>query len=246
VINMPRLQGKVAIVTGGARGIGRATVELFAEEGATVYAVDVGAPAPPFDHAAIRFSTLDISSERDWARLIEDIRSHHGRLDILVNNAGIGGSQAPIATETLEDWNRVLMVNQTGTFLGMRAAAPLMQSRRSGSIINVSSIWGITAVAGAAAYHASKGAVRTLSKNAAITFAPDRIRVNSLHPGIVGTPLILNEQPKAVSDAVIAATPLGRMAEPRELAFGCLFLASDESSFMTGAELVIDGGYLAR
>jgi NAD(P)-dependent dehydrogenase (short-subunit alcohol dehydrogenase family) len=121
-----------------------------------------------------------------------------------------------------------------------------MRARRRGSIVNFSSIWGISAVAGAAAYHATKGAVRHLTKNAAVTYATDGIRVNSIHPGIVATPMVLDDQPKSVSDAVIAATPMKRMAQPKELAYGCLFLASDESSFVTGAELVIDGGYLAQ
>lgn len=243
---MGRLSGKIALVTGAARGIGRATAELFAQEGAEVVATDIGAAAPLPENLPVTFANLDVAREEDWTRVVESTLAEHGRLDILVNNAGIAGSQAPIGSESLEAWNRVILVNQTGTFLGMRAVAPVMQRQKSGSIINISSIWGVTAVPAAAAYHATKGAVRTLTKNAAVTFAPDGIRVNSLHPGIVATPLVVDEQPKAVSDAVIAVTPLGRMAQPREIAFGCLFLASDESSFMTGAELVLDGGYLAR
>jgi NAD(P)-dependent dehydrogenase (short-subunit alcohol dehydrogenase family) len=243
---MARLAGRIALITGGARGIGRATAELFAAEGAHVIATDVGAPSPEFASPEITFTHMDVASEADWKSVVSDIVASHGTIDILVNNAGIGGSQAVIDRESLVDWNRVVAVNQTGVFLGMREVIPHMRVRRCGSIVNFSSIWGISAVAGAAAYHATKGAVRNLTKNAAVTYAADGIRVNSIHPGIVATPMVLDEQPKSVSDAVIAATPLKRMAQPRELAYGCLFLASDESSFVTGAELVIDGGYLAQ
>jgi 3alpha(or 20beta)-hydroxysteroid dehydrogenase len=243
---MARLADRIALITGGARGIGRATAELFAAEGARVIATDVGAPSPRFADPQITFTRLDVASESDWKTVVAGIIASHGSIDILVNNAGIGGSQAVIDRESLVDWNRVVAVNQTGVFLGMREIIPHMRAHRRGSIVNFSSIWGISAVAGAAAYHATKGAVRNLTKNAAVTYAGDGIRVNSIHPGIVATPMVLDEQPKSVSDAVIAATPLKRMAQPKELAYGCLFLASDESSFVTGTELVIDGGYLAQ
>ena len=243
---MGRLSGKSAIVTGAARGIGRATAELFAREGAAVFATDVNAPQAPWEGHDIRFSIMDVSSETSWRRLVAEVATHHGPVDVLVNNAGIGGSQLPLADETIDDWHRVIAVNQTGVFLGMRAVLPGMRERKSGSIINVSSIWGVAAVPGAAAYHATKAAVRHLTKHAAVTYAPDNIRVNSIHPGIIATPMVLEDQAAETSAAVVAATPLGRMGRPIELAYGMLFLASDESSFMTGAELVIDGGYLAQ
>jgi NAD(P)-dependent dehydrogenase (short-subunit alcohol dehydrogenase family) len=163
---------------------------------------------------------------------------------VLFSNAGIIVYE-PIEELELASWERVIGVNQTGVFLGMRAVAPVMRAQGGGSIINVSSIWGNVAVAGAHAYHATKGAVRNMSKNAALTYATEGIRVNSLHPGIINTPLVQAQDP-SINEAVVGATPMGRMAEPREIAYGVLFLASDESSFMTGAELVIDGGYTAQ
>ena len=243
---MARLQDKVAIITGGGRGIGRATAELFASEGAQVYVTDVRAPEPPYEDPAIHFSIMDVASEQGWSDLVDGIVARHGAVDILVNNAGIGGSQLPLADENIADWDRVIAVNQTGVFLGMRAVLPGMRAKRAGSIINFSSIWGIAAVPGAAAYHATKAAVRHLSKHAAVTYAADNVRVNSVHPGIIATPMVLEDQAEETSAGVVAATPLGRMGQPIELANGVLFLASDESSFVTGTELVIDGGYLAQ
>ena len=243
---MGRLTGKTAIITGAARGIGRATAELFAWEGAAVHATDLNPPDSPYESASIRFSIMDAASEADWRSLVEEVVARHSAIDILVNNAGIGGSQLPVADENLEDWNRVIAVNQTGVFLGMRAVLPIMRAKGSGSIINVSSIWGVAAVSGAAAYHASKAAVRHLRKHAAVAYAADGVRVNSVHPGIIATSMVMVDQAEDTSAAVVAATPMKRMGQPIELANGVLFLASDESSFMTGAELVIDGGYLAQ
>jgi NAD(P)-dependent dehydrogenase (short-subunit alcohol dehydrogenase family) len=226
---MGKLDGKTAIVTGAARGIGRATVELFADEGATVYATDIDAPKPSFQSERVHFATMDVADESAWQILSTRILS-----------------QLPLADEALDSWHRVIAVNQTGVFLGMRAVLPAMRAQKSGSIVNISSIWGISAVPGAAAYHASKAAVRHLTKHVAVTYAAENIRANSVHPGIVGTPMVLVDQAEETTAAVIAATPLGRMGLPVELARGILFLASDDSSFMTGAEMVIDGGYLAQ
>lgn len=239
---MDRLQGKVAIVTGAGRGIGRAIAEMFAREGATVIATSQH-PHSDFSDG-IEFFQQDVADEATWNVLVDDTLAKHGKIDVLVNNAGI------IAYELLDelsvaDWNRVVAVNQTGVWLGMRAVLPNMLSHGNGSIINISSIWGNAAVAGAHAYHATKGAVRNMSKNAAITYATKGVRVNSLHPGFIATPLTDAQDP-GVNEFVVSMTPMGRAGTGDEIAYGAVFLASDESSFVTGSELVIDGGYLAQ
>lgn len=239
---MNRLAGKVAIVTGAGRGIGRAIADTFAREGATVIATSQS-PHHEFD-GTIEYLQHEVASESRWKEIVATVLAEHSRIDVLVNNAGIIAYE-PIHELTLADWERVIGVNQTGVFLGMREVLPTMLERGSGSIVNVSSIWGNSAVAGAHAYHATKGAVRNMSKNAAITYATTGVRVNSLHPGFIATPLT-DAQDAAVNDYVVSMTPMGRAGSPQEIANGALFLASDESSFMTGAELVIDGGYLAQ
>lgn len=237
-----RLQGKVVLITGAAKGIGAATAELFASEGATVYAADIAEPASPSD--GIVPVTLDVTDAEAWREVVARIVAEAGRIDVLMNNAGIVKHYGGIADLSLTEWNEVIAVNQTGPFLGMHHVIPVMQRQGSGSIINVSSIWGIAGAAGVAAYTASKGAVRLMSKNAALTYVGDGIRVNSLHPGIVETPLIAAQDAEVTAD-VVEVTPMKRLGKPREIAYGALFLASDESSYMTGAELVIDGGYTA-
>ena len=239
---MDRLKGKTAIVTGAGRGIGHAIAQAFASEGAQVLATGRGADSSHGDD--VEWHRLEVSSEEDWQRVVAHAESAYGGVDVLVNNAGIITYDLPHEV-TLEDWSRVVAVNQTGTWLGMREVVPGMLRRGGGSIINVSSIWGNAAVAGAHAYHATKGAVRNMSKSAAITYAKDGIRVNSLHPGFIVTPLTDAQDP-SINEYVVGQTPMARAGRPEEIAQGAVFLASDESSFMTGAELVIDGGYLAQ
>jgi NAD(P)-dependent dehydrogenase (short-subunit alcohol dehydrogenase family) len=236
-----RLAKKVAIVTGGSRGIGRAIAELFAAEGASVIVGDLDV-SDGFEDQTITARRLDVTDENSWRELVDEVVGSHGRIDVLVNNAGGVGSYEPIDAIALDDWHRIIALNQTGPFLGMRAVIPHMRRAGKGSIINVSSIWGISGAAGVAAYTASKGAVRLMSKNAALSYVGDGIRVNSLHPGIIDTPMIA-AQDSGITAAVVAATPMKRLGRPLEIATGALFLASDESSYMTGAELVIDGGY---
>ena len=237
-----RLAGKVALVTGSAGGIGLATARIFAQEGATVVGADRAIPASPDE----TFSSimLDVADEQAWNDAVAEIERRYGRIDVLVNNAGITGTGMPVHEEALADWDYALRVNLTSVMLGMRRVIPLMLSNGRGSIINTSSIWGNVAVPAAASYHAAKGGIRTLTKHAALAYAARGIRVNSVHPGIVETPMTSGMSER--NAATIAGTPMGRMGQPSELAAGYLFLASGESSFMTGAELVIDGGYTAQ
>lgn len=241
-----RLRDKVALITGSGRGIGLATAELFAEEGAAVIATDCEVPADVDNITGdVDWQVLDVTDPAAWAATSKRIALEHGRLDIIVNNAGVVRSYAPIDETDLEEWHHVIAINQTGTFLGMKTAIPLMRRAQGGSIVNVSSMWGIVGAAGVAAYQATKGAVRTMTKNAAITYAAEGIRANSIHPGIIDTPLVRN-QDAALTQALVDDVPLGRIGTPRDVANGALYLASDESSYVTGLELVIDGGYLVK
>lgn len=238
---MNRLHGKVALVTGASRGIGAGIAEAMAAEGAVV----VGCDVLPFtaEHLA-ECRTLDVLDEDGWAATVAHVTEVFGAPDILVNNAGVTGP-SDIVNTSLEEWERITGIDQTGVFLGMRAVIPAMRVRGSGSIVNISSICGAAAVPGIAAYHAAKGAVLTLTKNAAVTYAEHGIRANAILPGWIQTPMTAG-QTAEVNDGFLDATPLRRPGSPADVAGAAVFLASDEASFVTGVDLPVDGGYLAR
>jgi len=233
-----RVNEKVAVVSGASRGIGQAIAERLREEGARVYGGDL-----EFDDSREVERHLDVADLASWERLRQHITERENHVDILVNNAGVVGSYDSITDVSLEDWDRIVAVNQTGVFYGMRTFIPLLSDADSGAIVNISSIWGIVGTAGVAAYQASKGAVVTMTKNAAVTYAGAGIRANSVHPGLITTPMTIN-QDQSINATLTAATPLGREGAPREIAHAVLFLASDEASFITGQQLVVDGGFV--
>ncbi len=246
-----RLTDKVAIVTGGAHGMGEAEARLFAAEGARVVVADILANQAEAVAADIRAgggdaiaAAIDVTNEAEWQALIAKTLSSYGRLDILVNNAGISGSSVG-DPDGLDGWQRIIAVNQTSVFLGTKLAAEQMAKTGGGSIVNISSIMGFVGAAGGhPAYHASKGAVRIYSKAAAVRYGPSGVRVNTVHPGYM--PPMLNATNAGERADKIALTPLRRLGQPIEVAHGVLFLASDEASFITGTELVIDGGFIAQ
>ncbi len=249
-----RLAGKVALITGTARGQGAVEAAMFAAEGARVVACDVLAKdgravvdrinREHGDGTAV-FCSLDVAHEDDWVRAMGVVVSHFGSLDILVNNAGALSPEAILET-TLETWDRMMAVNGAGPFLGIKHAVPVMRQVGGGSIVNVASISAMTAGKLCAAYHASKGAIRSLARSAAVQLTADGIRVNTVFPGPVDTPMLHETYRPSHLSRFDTEHPMGRMARPEEIAYGVLFLASDESSYMTGSELVIDGGWTAQ
>jgi NAD(P)-dependent dehydrogenase (short-subunit alcohol dehydrogenase family) len=248
-----RLEGKVALITGAASGMGASMAQIFAGEGAKVVVADmledegkrVVADITKANGAAM-FRRLDVSSEAEWEATVEAALAEYGKLDILVNDAGLSGSAVADLFDTAA-WDRLMAVNARGVFLGMKFAIPLMKAQGGGSIVNISSISGITGQHGVhVAYNASKGAVRTLTKAAAVQHGADNIRVNSVHPGLM--PPMRSSGRTAdpeVRAKMLRQVPMGRAGRVEEVANAVLFLASDEASYITGAELWVDGGYLA-
>jgi NAD(P)-dependent dehydrogenase (short-subunit alcohol dehydrogenase family) len=250
---MGKLTDKVALITGAGGGMGKADALLFATEGAKVVVTDVqldkvqevvaeiqqnGGEALGFYH--------DVSSEDDWKEIVDKTIEAYGKIDILVNNAGISNA-VPMLEQTVEIWNKVMNINLTGVFLGQKHVIPHMIENGSGSIVNISSIAGLTGGSGSGAYTASKGAVRLLTKATAVDFAKHHIRCNSIHPGYIETPmtvdLVANEE---MRQWFLSQVPLPRLGKAEDIAKGVLFLASDDSSYITGVELPIDGGYYAQ
>ncbi|MGE7934634.1 SDR family NAD(P)-dependent oxidoreductase [Viridibacillus arvi] len=247
---MGRLSGKVAIITGAASGMGAKECELFAKEGACVVATDIqeellnevveainaaGGQAIAFKH--------DVTSEEQWKEVVALTVEKFGKVDILVNNAGVSCTSV-IANIEMSEWNRVMDINLNSCVLGMKYAVPEMQKNGSGSVVNISSIGGLVGMAGTSPYTASKGALSVLSKAAAIEYGKDKVRVNSVHPGIIVTPMTEPHMGPAMP-YYEAHTQLPYMGNPEDVAYGVLFLASDEARFVTGSELVIDGGWTA-
>ncbi len=255
---MNRLRGKVAVVTGGALGLGRATAQRMAEEGCAVAVCDIllsDANAFVDELVGRGFEAcvwkLDVSREDDVERTLGDVVERFGRIDILVNNAGVAGANKPTDQLTEAEWDHVHAVNVKGVFFATKHAIPHLRRAGGGSIINLGSIYGLVSAPDVPAYHASKGAVRLMTKTDALLYAPEKIRVNAIHPGFIWTPMVEgfledqgdNATPRSALDAL---HPLGHVGEPDDIAWGCVYLASDEAKFITGAELVIDGGYTAR
>ena len=255
---MNRLSGKVAVITGAALGLGRATALRMAEEGASVALLDV------LDAEGLELVEMlrgqglsaahwhcDVSSEREVQAVMQKVVEHFGRLDILVNNAGVAGVNKPTHEITEAEWDWVQAINVKGVFFCTKHAIPHLKRAGGGSIINLSSIYGLVGGPDVPPYHASKGAVRLMSKTDALIYAADRIRVNSIHPGFIWTPMVENHLSSQGDleegrKATAALHPLGHIGEPDDIAWGAVYLASDEAKFVTGSELVIDGGYTAR
>jgi NAD(P)-dependent dehydrogenase (short-subunit alcohol dehydrogenase family) len=250
-----RLAGKVALVTGGASGIGRAVAQLFSAEGARVVITDLDVEGAQRTAAQLCGASAvvqhDVTSKSEWRAVVETTMHDYGRLDILVNCAGIL-MHGTIEDTTLAHWRRVLSVNLDGTFLGCQAVVSAMRADGGGAIVNISSVSGLRGDENLLAYDASKGAVRALTKEVAMYLCKrgDNVRCNSVHPGVIDTPMVSNffesfDEPESVRDAWLASQPTGEMGKPEDVAAMVLFLASDDAAFVTGAEYVVDGGHTA-
>ena len=246
-----RLEGKVALITGGARGMGASEAALFVDEGAKVVVSDVLVEAGEetarrisSDGSACRFVHHDVTTEDGWAAAVAFVLDTFGRIDVLVNNAGIF-ERGSVMDTTLEAYMRTVNINQVGVFLGMKAVAPHMVAQKSGSIVNISSVAGMAGTPGFLAYGASKWAVRGMTKGVAKELAPFGVRVNSIHPGIIDTPMLQAFDALGVRESVRERIPIGYEAEPVHVARLALYLASDDSSYSTGSEFIVDGGWTA-
>ena len=251
---MDRVGGKIVLITGGGHGIGQKTAELLANEGARVAVTDINEEAGPatVDRIAdaggeAAFFPHDVTSEADWMRVVEDVQAAFGNPDVLVNNAGVYHIE-PVDEMDVDDWRALMDVNVTGVFLGLKHCTPLMREQGRGSVVNLSSVAGLVGVSGHTCYGASKGAVRTMTKDAAIELADAGVRVNSLHPAYIDTQMADYgaETLGATKEELDAMHPIGHMGEPEDVAYAVLYLASDESKFMTGSEMVLDGGLTAQ
>lgn len=256
---MKRVAHKVILITGGAQGIGAATARLLASEGARVVITDVVDDIGKAlvkeimnDGGEARYYHLDVSQESEVQNVMKSVYDEWGELHVLVNNAGISGINEPTDMITEEAWDQVMNINVKGVFFCTKHAIPYLKESAPASIINLSSIYGLVGAADAPPYHASKGAVRLMSKTDAMLYAPNKIRVNSVHPGYIWTPMVANHlKSQGMTEeegrkALAELHPIGHIGEPDDIAYGILYLASDESKFVTGSELVIDGGYTAH
>ncbi len=238
-----RLKDKVALITGAARGQGHEMAELFMREGATAVVSGDVLDAADTEDSKVTFVKMDVTQADRWKAVVADVVAEHGRIDILINNAAVCEYE-PILETTEEQYDRLLDIDLKSIFLGMREVLPHMIRQQAGSIINVSSIWGLAGVPNSYAYQAAKGAILNVSKNVAATHGKDGVRCNSLHPGYILSPMNEHQAPE-INEALIAGTVLKRPGVPIETAYAALFLASDEASYVTGTSLVVDGGYLA-
>lgn len=246
-----RLEGKVALITGGASGIGEAHAKVFADNGAKVAVCDIQDEKGKAVVEAIKqgggeaiYQHLDVASESEWAAAVRATVQAFGGITSLINNAGFGNVKG-VEDETLAGFNKVVAVCQTGVWLGMKACMPHLKKSGNGAIVNISSLYGIIGTPSMVSYHGAKGAVRLMTKSAALEYAKQGVRVNSIHPGIIDTPLARSAPADYIGE-LASITPMGKLGRPEDIAYGSLYLSSDEAAFVTGTELVVDGGWGAQ
>lgn len=246
-----RLAGKIALVTGGASGIGAAHARVFAANGAKVVVCDIQDTMGKEVVSGINanggtaiYKHLDVTDGDSWAKAVKATKKEFGGLSTLINNAGIANLKG-VEEEDLEGFNRVVAVCQTGVWLGMKTAMPLLKKAQGAAVVNISSLYGIIGTPSMISYHGAKGAVRIMTKSAALEYAQQGVRVNSVHPGIIDTPLA-RTVPQEYMDNLVAVTPMGRVGRPEDIAYASLYLCSDEAAFVTGTEVVVDGGWGAQ